>query len=188
MAYIGKNPTPVPLTSSDITDGIITTTKIADDAISAAKLAAGVGGKVLQVVEGSTTTQVAIASTSYTDTGITASITPSSASSKILVSVTIQFTAYRDNNASLRSYVNLVRGATQVYESPEALGSQVGTGTSGYQQIWGTIPLIYLDSPSSTSSVTYKVQGKNYNTSNNRQLKVSTSSSRSTITLTEVSA
>jgi hypothetical protein len=53
MAYIGKNPTSVPLTSSDITDGIITTTKIADDAISAAKLAAGVGGKVLQVVEGS---------------------------------------------------------------------------------------------------------------------------------------
>ena len=42
MAYIGKNPTAVPLTSSDITDGIITT----------AKLAAGVGGKVLQVVQG----------------------------------------------------------------------------------------------------------------------------------------
>jgi hypothetical protein len=145
-------------------------------------------GKVLQVVEGSTTTQVAIASTSYTDTGITASITPSSASSKILVSVTIQFSAYRDNNTSIRSYVNLVRGATQVYESPEALGSQVGTGSSGYQQIWSTIPLIYLDSPSSTSAVTYKVQAKNYETSNNRQLKVSTSSSRSTITLTEVSA
>jgi hypothetical protein len=175
--------------AANFLDGTIPDTNINNASLdNVTGLPAGVGGKVLQVVEGSTTTQVAIASTSYTDTGITASITPSSASSKILVSVTIQFTAYRDNNASLRSYVNLVRGATQVYESPEALGSQVGTGTSGYQQIWGTIPLIYLDSPSSTSSVTYKVQAKNYNTTNNRQLKVSTSSSRSTITLTEVSA
>ena len=165
-------------------------TKINNNSLSAVTTlpAAIATGKVLQVVQGSTTTQVTIASTSYTDTGITASITPSSTSSKILVSVTMQFTAYRDDNAAFKSYVNLVRSATQVYENPEALGSAVGVGSNGYQQIWGTIPLIYLDSPSSTSSVTYKVQAKNYNTSGNRQLKVSTSSSKSTITLTEVSA
>jgi hypothetical protein len=41
MSYIGKTPTAVPLTSSDITDGIITTAKIADDAITSAKLGTG---------------------------------------------------------------------------------------------------------------------------------------------------
>ena len=41
MAYIGKNPTAVPLTSSDITDGIITTTKIADANVTNPKLTSG---------------------------------------------------------------------------------------------------------------------------------------------------
>ena len=36
--YIGSQPTSVPLTSSDITDGIITTAKIADDAVTGAKI------------------------------------------------------------------------------------------------------------------------------------------------------
>ena len=39
MAYIGKSPTSVPLTSSDVTDGIISTDKIAADAITEAKIA-----------------------------------------------------------------------------------------------------------------------------------------------------
>tara|TARA_B100000963_G_scaffold339181_1_gene336696 strand:+ start:327 stop:1304 length:978 start_codon:yes stop_codon:yes gene_type:complete len=39
MGFIGKQPTPVPLTSSDITDGIVTTAKIADTAVSTAKIA-----------------------------------------------------------------------------------------------------------------------------------------------------
>tara|TARA_Y100001938_G_C8023310_1_gene396569 strand:+ start:433 stop:1074 length:642 start_codon:yes stop_codon:yes gene_type:complete len=38
MGFIGKQPTPVPLTSSDITDGIITTAKIVDDAVTGAKI------------------------------------------------------------------------------------------------------------------------------------------------------
>ena len=38
MGFIGKQPTPVPLTSSDITDGIITTDKIVDDAVTGAKI------------------------------------------------------------------------------------------------------------------------------------------------------
>mgnify|MGYP001190859860 FL=1 len=38
MGFIGKQPTPVPLTSSDITDGIISTAKIADDAVTGAKI------------------------------------------------------------------------------------------------------------------------------------------------------
>ena len=46
MSYIGKTPTSVPLTSSDITDGIITTTKIADDAATADKIANAVNTSI----------------------------------------------------------------------------------------------------------------------------------------------
>jgi hypothetical protein len=38
MPFLGRQPTPVPLTSSDITDGIITTDKIVDDAVTGAKI------------------------------------------------------------------------------------------------------------------------------------------------------
>ena len=38
MAFIGKQPTPVPLTASDITDGIISTDKLADTSVTNAKL------------------------------------------------------------------------------------------------------------------------------------------------------
>jgi hypothetical protein len=47
MSYIGKSPTSVPLTSSDITDGIISTAKVAADAITLAKMAAGTDGQII---------------------------------------------------------------------------------------------------------------------------------------------
>ena len=146
-------------------------------------------GKVLQVVSATISSQVAIASTSYTDTGITAAITPSSTSNKILVMVAIEYTAYADNNGEIKSNARIVRGSTDVFQSVSVLGSQVGTGSAGYQQTWGTLPLSYLDSPSSTSAVTYKVTAKNIRTSGNRQLKINhDSTGKSTITLMEVSA
>jgi len=46
LSYIGKTPTPIPLTSSDIADGIITTTKIADDAATADKIANAVNSAI----------------------------------------------------------------------------------------------------------------------------------------------
>ena len=146
-------------------------------------------GKILQVVSATINSQVAIASTSYTDTGITAAITPSSTSSKILVMVAIEYTAYADNNGEIKSNARIMRDSTGVFESVSVLGSQVGTGNSGYQQTWGTLPLSYLDSPSSTSAVTYKVTAKNSTTSGNRQLKINHDGiGKSTITLMEVSA
>ena len=146
-------------------------------------------GKVLQVKSAAISSQVAIASTSYTDTGITLAITPSATSSKILVMVFIQYTAYADNNGEIKSNARIMRDSTGVFESVSVLGSQVGTGNSGYQQTWGTLPLSYLDSPSSISAITYKVTAKNSTTSGNRQLKINHDSlGTSTITLMEVSA
>jgi len=85
MAYIGSSPANKPLTSSDITDGIIVTADIADAQITSAKLASGVGGKVLQVVTGTSTDYTSTSSTGFVATSLTVSITPSSSSNKILV-------------------------------------------------------------------------------------------------------
>ena len=49
MGYIGKQPTPVPLTASDVTDVIITSAKIADGTITSDDLASGVGGNLVKL-------------------------------------------------------------------------------------------------------------------------------------------
>ena len=58
----------------------------------------GAGGKVLQVVQTTYSTVTGISNTSYIDSGITASITPSSTSSKILVIVSISGRVYSQQN------------------------------------------------------------------------------------------
>ena len=119
---------------------------------------AGGGGKVLQVVQATYGTEVVSSSTSYVDAGISASITPSSASSKVLVLVSQPFAYYRSTNAA-GGFLQLVRGATSIYETtgirlytagttPDATASQ-GSNIQGIN---------YLDSPATTSSTTYKMQ------------------------------
>ena len=154
MAYIGKNPTAVPLTSSDITDGIITT----------AKLAAGVGGKVLQVIQGTELgSETSISSSSFTDAGISASITPSSTSSKILISVTFHVSA-RDSDGNL-CYVEtqLLRNSSSIYKAGRGQGydQYYDIGGASSVDIWSMAYFDYLDSPSTTSATTYKIQGRN---------------------------
>lgn len=118
---------------------------------------AGGGGKVLQVVAGTTTTQVSNSTTTYADTGLTVSITPSAATSKVLVIVTqngLMKSADSSNNAI---FLKLLRGATDIAQffdtglyTDTAL---LMTGFSG--------ALTYLDSPATTSSTTYKTQLRN---------------------------
>jgi len=122
--------------------------------------AAAGGGKVLQVVQATTTTSTTIASTTYTDTGLSGSITPSSTSSKILV-MTLQTVFYKRNANQLYVAGRLLRGATSVqdldaynYIASNAFNSSVPFEL--YQQF----AITYLDSPATTSSTTYKTQGK----------------------------
>jgi hypothetical protein len=116
MGYIGKTPTPAPLTSSDIAADIINSTHIGDTAISGfdalatapadtdeflisdagtlKRLDASLvgGGGVLQVKSTTKTGQQTISSTSFAEiTNLTVSITPSSSSNKILLISTVQF-------------------------------------------------------------------------------------------------
>jgi hypothetical protein len=118
-------------------------------------------GSVLQVVSTTKTDTFSTASTSATDiTGLSVSITPSSASNKILIMFNV--------NTSMENFqmsTFLVRNSTTIFVGDTA-GSRVSAttalcGTPGTNEFTiSNVPNvgIYLDSPSSTSSVTYKIQ------------------------------
>jgi hypothetical protein len=111
------------------------------------------GGKVLQVVEGSYATQVDNSTTTFADTGLTATITPSSASSKILVIVK-QAASKNNLNVDNAPIVGLFRNSTKI---DDIVGFYSATALTMY----GTLSLMKLDAPSTTSAVTYKTQFKN---------------------------
>ena len=83
-------------------------------------------GSVLQVVTASTSTEVSVSSGTYTDTGLSASITPISASSKILVLTSIQGLYKSSQNSSNRVDLLLLRGVTTL-DAPGALLFTSGT-------------------------------------------------------------
>ena len=117
-------------------------------------------GNVLQVVSATYATTASTASTSYVDTGLTASITPLSSNSKILVSTTTSFYLYgggADNGCAFQ----IVRGATSIL-SPISNSVYIAGPTASTEQIFN-FPLLYLDSPSTTSATTYKIQMKGVN-------------------------
>lgn len=119
---------------------------------SVTALPAGVGGKVLQVVNGTSTTEVVNNSTTWTDTGLSATITPSSTSSKILISAHIQGVG---KNGTAYTVLKLLRGSTDIVANFENRGAD--TDTTSTNKVGGC-SVTYLDSPSTTSATTYKVQ------------------------------
>jgi len=145
------------------------------------------GGKVLQVVSATNTTSKNITSSTYTDTNLTATITPTLNTSKILVLITQQFTMYQSaTNASVYASIQIVRDSTAVYtNSIEALASNNVSAGQTAVNYSGIVSAHYLDSPATTSATTYKTQA-------NRQtagyINLQTDSSMSTIILMEIGA
>ena len=121
-------------------------------------LPAGMGGKILQVVSTTKTDTFSTSSTSYTDvTGLSASITPSSTSSKILVIVNVL--GSQDVNVN-RIFMKLLRDSTSICIG-DSSGSRdrVSFGSGSYESVFMTTwSQNYLDSPSTTSATTYKIQ------------------------------
>jgi len=114
------------------------------------------GGKVLQVVQGTTTTNVVSNSSAFADTTLTASITPSATTSKILVLISHPATAKTNGNASNRVGFKLFRGSTEV-----AYFSEYGAFTNSALTWIGSYSFNYLDSPNTTSATAYKTQFNN---------------------------
>jgi hypothetical protein len=152
--------------------------------------AAAAGGKVLQVVQGDTTTQTTISSASYTDTGLSASITPSAATSKVLV-IAHQMFAIDRGTSTNRAGLQLFRGATMILDQGGTVGGTalglIASGTTALT-IYMAIPSVYLDSPNTTSSTTYKLQARVETTANSAAVVTQINSTRSVITLVEIGA
>jgi hypothetical protein len=116
------------------------------------------GGKVLQVVQDTLTSNFSTGSSSSVDTGLTVSITPSSASSKIYITANAaSWTVGGTSSPNNYSQFALMRDATQLQLN--IIGHYNGYSTSGAED-FAPLSFSYLDSPATTSSVTYKIQGK----------------------------
>jgi len=140
-----------------------------------------VGGKIIQVIEGSTTTSVSITTTTMTDTGLTATITPTSATSKILVLLTQAGVNKQAGGTQAATKIRLMRDATQI-----ALVSDfVGFTNSSLNLTVGNVSSSILDAPATTSATTYKTQFAGNDTT---QVNVQVVSARSSIILVEVAA
>tara|TARA_Y100000004_G_C8803764_1_gene364608 strand:+ start:30 stop:512 length:483 start_codon:yes stop_codon:yes gene_type:complete len=149
-------------------------------------LTTGLGaGLVKQVVTATNSTQNNVASTSFADTNLTANITPSATSSKILVMVQQQIVADRDNEDAY-SALRLLRASTVLETFDKAQWDEAGG--VGAVKAGSLSTLIYLDSPSSTSAVTYHTEGKIGATSNNGTARFQHNNETSTITLMEILA
>jgi hypothetical protein len=134
-------------------------------------------GKVLQVIQTSTSTAVSSTNQTLVDTGLTATITPSSTSSKVFIIVN-----HGDNDKNLgdcNQRIHLFRGTTFLLEFARNLGN---TGDSTEQRIESGCN--FLDSPNTTSATTYKTQMSLHGGSGT--VTVQTSGCTSTMTLMEI--
>ena len=162
---------------------------------------AGVGaGKILQVVSTTKTdtyTASVAAGATTTVTGLTASITPTSASSTVLVLAQINAVVH---NAGAQSVVAvLTRGGTAICIGDANPSNGRGTSSSAGADTEGinSIPVVFLDSPATTSATTYGIEightvAASVNIYVNRTVSASTNSdvwrTTSTITVLEVGA
>lgn len=151
---------------------------------------AGGGGKVLQVVSATNSTQKNVASTTMTDSNLTATITPTASTSKILVLISQNLYVARATSEA-GAAVQLVRDSTTIFN---ASGSN--NDAAGYVEALGATRVkinyyagfTYLDSPATTSAVTYKTQGRATTTSNSGEIYFQIGGTTSTITLLEIGA
>lgn len=136
-------------------------------------------GKVLQVLQNSTTTTTSVTSTSYVDVGLSQAITPSSTSNKILVIAFCSGGSAAATSSGDDAFVALARDIGGAGYSNIGGGGNIaadafiqwsaGNGSNGsYNDLQWSIQkgtFLYLDSPASTSECTYKLQQKNRNVS-----------------------
>ena len=120
-------------------------------------IAAAGGGKVLQVVQTVKTDTSSIASASMVDLGISTTITPTSSSSKILAIASLNI----GGAGGARGGVNLLRGTTDILLADTA-SNRIRASSINYpphNSFTSSTDITYLDSPSTTSATTYKIQG-----------------------------
>ena len=144
--------------------------------------------KIGQVIHAQTTTQSQSTSTSYATTGFSASITPTSTSSKILVIFEVHYQVFGNNaNSDFGGNFKIVRTVSStdtdvfIEANPTPRTYNAYTGNAYH---FGSYNMTELDEPSTTSACTYTVHSKARITDN--RISLSQDSAISTVTLMEV--
>jgi len=145
-------------------------------------------GSVLQVVQTTLTSGVTTASTSLVTTGFAASITPTSSSSKILITISGMEGSSQIN---LNRYT-IYRNSTNLSSNTYLVITQHLGASGNTPQITTALNINYLDSPSTTSSITYTLYFSTDNASNtvsfNGRNGGNTDAGIATFTLMEIAA
>ena len=149
--------------------------------------AAGGGGKVLQVVSAQTTTNTEIATTTFTDTTLTATITPTLSSSKILV-LTSQPMFFDRTGDEMGVGIRIMRASTSINEYGSSRGSYLYGGALTRIVRREIINMSYLDSPATTSATTYKTQARIHVTGGSATSRYQEDNAPGNITLLEIGA
>jgi hypothetical protein len=120
-------------------------------------VAAPSGGKVVQIVSATYAVETVTSGTTFIDSGLTATITPTSASNKVLVFVSQQGCYKSQGNANNGLFLRLLRASTNIASFLEnGLYTETTLRLSGF----GNTTYV-LDTPATTSATTYKTQFKN---------------------------
>ena len=149
------------------------------------------GGKVLQVVQATTSSSTSVTSATFTDSGLSGSITPTSATSKILV-MTMQPLAISRTSNPVSARLRLLRDSTTIWDGN-------GSGGGGFRVFATAVTndgldlnalqnVIYLDSPNTTSATTYKTQMRVQTASDSETVTAQAAGRPSTIILMEIGA
>ena len=121
-------------------------------------------GNIIQVLQSTFTAATSTSSTSLVDTGLSVSITPSSTSNKILIMYALYMSV---NENEYSGSTSIVRGSTEIF-----IGDAISSSRRASAFMWpnsGRDPHFvghqFLDSPSTTSATTYKIQFRSNYTS-----------------------
>ena len=123
-------------------------------------------GSILQVVSTTSDAAQSINTQSFTEiTGLTTSITPSSSSNRILIIAEVRFCGLVNATETL-AHFRLRRDSTDICQGAGATGNMVNVTASASEvdqdTLSANITFNFLDSPSTTSSVSYKIMGATY--------------------------
>ena len=112
-------------------------------------------GTVLQTLNQTLSSQTGTTSTSFVTTGLSVTITPKSTSSKILIMTS--GTNYNEG-ANLHQYHTIYRGTNNLGSGSQ--GMAINSAGSGSNARWSQSGLVHLDTPSTTSAITYTLYFK----------------------------
>lgn len=110
-------------------------------------------GKIIQVVSSSTTSRTQSSSTTFADTALTATITPKSNTSSILIYVSHNGCIKNAENSQNALFMRLMRDTTEL-----VVNGGIGYTNSASRNAVGSATIIYRDSPATGSAITYKTQ------------------------------